>query len=262
MAHLKQQPGKTLYPNIEWSKPENSNLMGNLLIVGGSAHSISAPSSAYQFAKEFGLSNIKVIVPEAAKKIIPVTLPFLEFAPANPSGSFNKEATNIIKAYANTSDCSLYCGNFGKNSETAILIEDVIQHTNRIAALCGDAIDFFIYEPNKILERPKTIVVASFAQLQKMAKNTPFTEAFLFSDSPQQIVQKLKNFMEDYNCILITEAQGIVILADNRNIITTNFNKTPSNWQIRSACLAGYWSMFNADNVFEACATAIAGLTD
>lgn len=260
MALLKQNPGKTLYPDIEWSKPENSNLLGKLLIIGGSGHSIAAPSTAYQIASNFGASNVKVIVPEAAKKNIPITLPFLEFAESNHSGSFSKRSTVYIKSFVASSDCTFFCGNFGKNSETAILIEDIIAGAKGLISVSGDAVDYFMLSPNKILSRDNSIVVASFAQLQKMAKNSPFNEAFLFSDGINATAQKLEKFLKDTKCIIITEKDGTLFLASNQNVLVTKFNKLPEDWQISTASLASCWAMFNSNNMFEACATAIANV--
>ena len=259
MPTHKQIPGKSLFPDIEWSKPENSNNLGKLLIVGGSLHSIMAPSTAFSVATDFGVNNIRVIVPAAAKQNIPTVLPFIEFAPSNPSGSFSKDETNDIKAFAAQSDCAFLCGNFGKNSETALMIEQILT-VDGLIVITGDGVDYFTEQPRQLLERPNTIIVASFAQLQKIVKNSPYLEALLFSDGPKQILQKINNFMKEYNSIVITEKDGNIILAEKENIITTNFDSLSANWQLAAACLVSCWSMANKNNLFAASATAIANL--
>ena len=257
MEIIKQQQGKALYPDIEWSKPENSKNFGKLLIVGGSANNIADPSSAYQKAIDFGISNIRVIVPISAKRNLPVALPFIDFAPSNPSGSFSKEATSIVRDFASQSDCLLLCGGFGKNSETAIVIENLLEENQGLSTITGDGVDYFIETPNKIINRPNTIIIASFSQLQKIVKNSPHSRALLFSNNLSQTLNALSEFAPKINSYIITEKDGVLILTSKRGIITTKILGSKINWQLNVSCQASFWSMINKNKIFESCATAI-----
>ncbi len=249
MEIFKQKLGSALFPDIEWSKPENSNLLGKLLIVGGSANNIADPSSAYQQAIDFGISNARVIVPISAKRNMPMVLPFIEFAPSNPSGSFSKNATAIVIDFANQSDCCLLCGNFGKNSETAIMIENLLEDNHGLITITGDGVDYFVDKPDKIINRPNTIIVASFSQLQKIVKNSPITKALLYSDNMAQNLDALKEFAPKINSFIITEKDGVLILICNQGIVTSKIINKKDNWQLNVACLASFWSMINKNKL-------------
>ena len=47
-----------------------------------------------------------------------------EYAPSTPSGSFSTQALGELQAMANWADGTLIAGDIGRNSETAILLEN------------------------------------------------------------------------------------------------------------------------------------------
>ena len=68
----KQESGSPLFPDILWEKPERRDLAGKLLIVGGSAGGIHDVAQAFEVAKESGIGETRVLVPETLKKLLKV----------------------------------------------------------------------------------------------------------------------------------------------------------------------------------------------
>src|SRR5262245_34884782 len=117
----KQQPGKLLFPELEWSRPENKAQAGKLLIVGGNQHGFAAPAEAYAVATKTGIGTARVLLPDALQKTVGRILDNGEFAPSTPSGSFSQKALGELLSYSSWADAALLAGDFGRNSETAIL---------------------------------------------------------------------------------------------------------------------------------------------
>ena len=62
---LKQTSGKPLFPDIEWQKPEQKNLAGKLLIIGGNKLGFAAVAQAYTDALKAGIGECRVILPDS-----------------------------------------------------------------------------------------------------------------------------------------------------------------------------------------------------
>ena len=57
----KQAPGTPLFPDIEWSKPEQRNFAGRLGIVGGNTLGFAGVAEAYSIARDAGLGQARVL---------------------------------------------------------------------------------------------------------------------------------------------------------------------------------------------------------
>src|SRR5258708_25670424 len=92
----KQSSDKPLFPNLIWSRPEQTNQAGKLLIVGGNQHGFSAPAEAYQEAESAGIGTCRVLLPDKLQKTVGRILENGEYAPSTPSGSFSKSALSTL----------------------------------------------------------------------------------------------------------------------------------------------------------------------
>ena len=78
-----------LFSDLLWSRPENKQFAGKLLIIGGNLHGFAAPASAYEQSQRAGIGVARVILPDALQKTIGRIFEAGEFAPSTPSGSFS-----------------------------------------------------------------------------------------------------------------------------------------------------------------------------
>ena len=60
-----QTASKPLFPDIEWSKPEQRALAGRLGIIGGNKLGFAAVAEAYSTAHDSGVGEVRVLLPDA-----------------------------------------------------------------------------------------------------------------------------------------------------------------------------------------------------
>src|ERR1039458_4871484 len=138
---------KPLFPELEWSQPQQRSKGGKLLIVGGYAHGFAAPGEAYGSATKAGAGSIRVILPGNLKKLVGKIFPAAEYAPSSASGGLNADALGDIVSAASWADCVLLAGDFGNNSETAILLEQFVGKYNGELVADSDSIDCLKHTP-------------------------------------------------------------------------------------------------------------------
>jgi hypothetical protein len=88
---------------------------------------------------------VRVLLPSATKKLVSQVFPEAEFAPSTPSGSFAREALGQLLDSADWADGVLLAGDFGRNSETAILLESFAQKYKGQLTVAQDGIDYFLH---------------------------------------------------------------------------------------------------------------------
>ena len=96
-----QPPGSPLFPDIEWSRPEQRAHAGKLGIIGGNKLGFAAVAEAYGESLSSGAGQVKVLLPDSLKKSIPPTISDAVFASSTVSGSINKEAVSDMSALGN-----------------------------------------------------------------------------------------------------------------------------------------------------------------
>src|SRR5579884_1584050 len=145
---LKQGPDKPLFPDLIWSRPENKAFAGKLLVIGGNAHGFAAAADAYSEAVKTGAGSVRVLLPDVLMKTVSKLFPAGEYVTSTPSGSFARQALSEILAASEWADASLLAGNFGHNSETAVLLEQYIEKCKGALIITHDGLDYFVRQPN------------------------------------------------------------------------------------------------------------------
>ena len=67
----KQAPGKPLFPDIEWNKPEQRSQAGRLGIVGGNKLGFVGVGEAYSVALGAGAGEVRALLPDVLKRSMP-----------------------------------------------------------------------------------------------------------------------------------------------------------------------------------------------
>src|ERR1035437_5170356 len=256
-----QTTSKPLYPQLLWSKPENRQLAGKLLIVGGNLYGFSAPAEAYKEAQVVGVGTARVLLPSALQKTIGRVFTAGEFAPSTPSGSFSKSALAELISSGNWSDGVLLAGDLGRNSETAILLEKFAVNFKGHMTVTKDAADYFINTPSSILSRPNTLLVISLAQLQKLALASRTIKPFTFDMDLLRVVEGLHEFTSKSEVQIVVKHLSNIFVAVNGQISTTKLDKDMDIWRVRAASYACVWMLQNPNQPFEALTTAMYDLT-
>jgi len=255
----RQNAGKPLFAELAWSRPENRQLAGKLLVVGGNLHGFAAPAEAYAEAVRAGIGTARVLLPDAVQKIIGPVLENGEFAPSTPSGSLSRKALGDVLAAANWADGVLLAGDFGRNSETAVLIEKVLADFSGQLTLTKDAADYATSAPAAMLHRPNTLLVISLSQLQRLGVAAKFARPATFSMDLLHTVEWLHDFTTQFAPHIIVKHLDQIFVAANGRVSTTNLpdeNNQPI-WRARTAAHASVWWLQQPRKSFEALTASI-----
>lgn len=255
-----KQTDKPLYPDLIWSRPENRQHAGKLLIIGGNLYGFSAPASAYQAASKAGIGTARVMLPAALRKTIGSIIENGEFAPSTPSGSFGQAALSDWLEHAAWADAVLLAGDLGRNSETAITIEKFCDKYKGQLTITKDAVDYFNTQPKTVLGRPDTTIVLSMAQLQKFFTQAKWPKAITFGMGLVQLVDVLHDFTQNYPANVVVKHQENLVIACQGEVSSTLLNPDPEIWRVQTAAHTATWWLQNPNKPLEALTTAAAQL--
>lgn len=247
-----KQVSEPLYKELLWDKPEYKQLAGKLLIIGGNAHSFAAPATAYQAAIHNGVGVAKVLLPDVLKKSFGPVFENCEYAPSTKSGSFSKSALAEWLDFTQWADGVLLPGDMGRNSETAIVLEQFLIKNPGQVTITQDALDYFSATPLKILEREHITIVASFAQLQKMAMNARFVNAFTFDMPIASMVDNLHLLTTLHPAAIVIKHNNTIFVAHAGDVSTTQVDPSDNLWRITTATSASVWTLQNPSKIFAA----------
>jgi NAD(P)H-hydrate repair Nnr-like enzyme with NAD(P)H-hydrate dehydratase domain len=248
----KQTSSEPLFPDIEWSKPERRDLAGRLGIVGGNKLGFAGAAEAYSVALTTGVGGVKVLLPDILKKTIPATITDTAFAPTTPSGSLSKEAVPDLLALGAWATGILMAGDAGRNSETAIAYEQFIDEYRGPLTLTRDAIDLIKNYPDKLVERPETLLVLSFAQLQKLFSSVYYPKVLTFSMQLAGLVEAVHKFTITYPVTLCVLHKDFLVVAHGGRVTSTPWENPMAIWRGQTAARAASYWLWNRSVPLEA----------
>ncbi len=268
-----QKQGDTpLFPDLVWARPETRAQAGKLLIVGGTGQSFAAAAEAFAAATAAGAGSIRVLLPDSLRLTVAKLFPEADFVPSTPSGSFGLQSLAEVLDAARWADGSMVAADTGNNSETTRLFEAFLSYqrtdpaaqtgaTGRAAeafpvrlTLCGDLVDGFIARPTLLLDRPDTVLVLTFSQLQKLATSSHFSSAFTSDMGLARFVPMLQAFslLHPAHLVVLFD-QSIAVAVAGR--VSTTHAAEQSITQV--AASAATWWLQNPDKPYEALTTSI-----
>jgi NAD(P)H-hydrate repair Nnr-like enzyme with NAD(P)H-hydrate dehydratase domain len=253
----KQSPTEPLYPDLLWAKPESKKFAGKLLIIGGNSQAFMAAAEAHQLSEAAGIGSTRVLMPDSLQKLIGKGFEAGEFAPSTKAGGFSQAALDSFVDLSLWSDGVLIAGDLGRNSETTIVLERFLELYDEQVTIINDAADLIIQQPMSVLQRPKTLLVLSPEQLQKLGVNAHFPRAFTSSAPLLQVLENLHEFTKRYLCTIITKHGGNYIVASDGEVSTTMPKIEHSTWRMLIATQAATWWLQQPSKPFEAMTTAI-----
>ncbi len=254
---LKQTAEKPLFPDIEWQKPEQKSMSGKLLIIGGNSHNFAAVSTSYSDALKAGAGQVKAVLPDSLKKTIDGGNFDCVFVQANQSGGISKESLNELKAAAEWADALLFIGDAGRNSETAIVYEQLINASSKINLITRDSLDLLKANWPELVQKENSIIIASLAQLQKIFMSVYYPKVILFSMQLTNLVEAMHKFTLTYPLTIVVYHQGQIIVARGGQVSTTPFENPNLIWRGSVATKAAVYAMQNSNKIFEAISASL-----
>jgi NAD(P)H-hydrate repair Nnr-like enzyme with NAD(P)H-hydrate dehydratase domain len=253
-----KQGDKPLFPELEWSRPENRQQAGKLLIIGGNGYEFKAPANAYGDALEAGIGTATVLLPNSMQRVVSDIFPEAEFAPSTPSGSFAHESLAPMLSLGAWADGVLLPGDIGRNSETTVLIEHFLEKYSGQVTLTKDAADVLIQQPLSILQRRNTLLVVAMGQLRQLGSAAHFPQAFTTEMGLVQLAASLHEFTKRFPIAIIARHQNHYIVAVEGQVSTTMTSKTDEHlWRLVAATRASVWWLQSPAKPFEALTTAV-----
>jgi len=238
----KQTIDKPLYPDIEWSKPEQRTHRGRLGIIGGNKLGFISVAESYTNALQTGAGEVRVLVPDVLRKSIPPTMTEVIFGATNPSGGLASDALVEMKAIGDWATGILLIGDSGQNSETAILYDNFIREYAGPLTITRDAIDLVKNNSALLVERPNTLLIASFAQLQKLFQSVYYPKVLTFSMQLTNLVEALHKFTITYPISIAVLHKDTLLVAHDGEVTSTPFNEPMRIWRgITATTAATYW---------------------
>lgn len=253
MDYWQKQGNEPLFPELIWSRPENKQQAGKLLIIGGSASGFAGVAEAYASALTAGIGVARVLLPASLQKIVVNVFPEAEFASANASGSFASNALAALIDASAWADGVLLAGDLGKNSETQIMLDRFLSKYTDGLTLAGDSLDLFLASPLTLLDRAHTTLAPSFSQLQKLAAASGI--AITSQLALVQLVEKLHELSSKISANTIIAINGQILVATRGQISSTSNANAPSSTKL--AATVAVWLLQNPSRIFEASTTAV-----
>ncbi|MBH2006985.1 hypothetical protein I8H83_00070 [Candidatus Saccharibacteria bacterium] len=240
-----QNPDKPLFPDVEWNKPEQRSLRGKLGIIGGNKLGFAGVAEAYGTTYAAGAGEVKVLLPDVLRKTIPPAITEAIFAPSNISGSLSREALHDMQALGAWSTGILLIGDAGRSSETTVVYDDFIASYGGWITLTRDAADLVRRSAPTMVERPNTLYVLSFAQLQKLFQDVYYPKILTFSMQLSQLVENLHKFTLSYPVTILTLHQGQLVIAHDGKVVTQKWDSPMAIWRGQTAARAASYLLWH-----------------
>ena len=214
-----KQTSEPLYPDLHWSRPVNKAHAGKLLIIGGNTQGFSSVSFAQQETLQAGIGESRIVVPSSLKKYLGLQLD-TEYVDSTSIGSLSRGSLPAIVSYMHWADATWIAGDIGKNSETNLLVEDIVQKTDGRLILSRDAIDQFYANPSLILDRDQTLVCCDVTQIQKLSsKYGPLT--ITSNMGIIQLAEFLQSFTETINAHVVLHTDDKILIGVNGEVVSS-----------------------------------------
>ncbi len=253
----RQIPAQPLFPEVEWNKPERRDQAGRLGIVGGSSLGFISVAESWRTANQTGAGEIRTLLPDALRKNVPPTMTNVTFGATNNAGGLGSDAKSELAAIENWSDCLLFVGDAGKNSQTAILYEELLAKTETPSVITRDAADLLQNSYPSILNNPHITFVLSFAQLQRLFKNTYYPKMLTFSMQLVQLVETLHKFTLTYPVSIMTLHAEQLLIAHGGEVVTQPWNEPLRIWRGHTAARAASYLLWTPQAPLKALAASI-----
>lgn len=254
-----KQTGTPLFPDIAWARPEQKAKAGRLAIIGGHAHSFAATAESYRTATETGAGQVRIVLPDTLKKLIPREVTETVFVASNPSGGFSKKAEPELMAAARWADGLLLIGDAGRNSETAILYESLLKNSAQPITITRDAVDLLKNSTGAMVERNNTLLVVSIAQLQKIFQAVYYPKIITLGMQLSTLVETLHKFTMTYPATLMVLHRENLLVAHGGDVSTTPWQDAMKIWRGHTAAKASTYWLWSPQKSFEAATTSLAG---
>lgn len=252
-----QTADKPLFPDIEWSKPEQRSMRGHLGIIGGNKLGFMGVAESYATANQAGAGDIRVLLPSVLKKTIPTNMTDVIYGETNQSGSLSSEAMNEMRAIGEWANGILLIGDAGRNSETAILYENFIREYKGPLTITRDAFDLVKQDSSNIVDRQNTLLILSFSQLQKLFQSVYYPKVLTFSMQLTNLVEAIHKFTITYPVNIVVFHNDTLLVASGGEVTSTPCDNPMKIWRGVTAAKAASYLLWNSNRPLESVSASL-----
>ena len=245
MDYWRKQQDKPLYPDLLWSKPVTKRGAGKLLIIGGNAHGFSNVAQVYAEADRFGAGHIRAVVPDSLSKLTK-GLPFIEYAPSNPSGGFAKSALGTLLELAEWSDGVLIAGDLGKNSETSLLLDSFLDTCPGLVIISPEGLSSISISTNELVFSPNRVVIWTRSELQKATISLKMSKTVTSQTGKSQFAEILHDVSIWALANIVEIDEYTIWVACNGEVISTDTD------MVSISAKFAVWAIQNPTKIKEA----------
>lgn len=253
----KQTQDKPLFPDIEWNRPERLDLAGKLGIIGGNSLSFAAVADSYRVAKDTGAGEVRVLLPDGLRRTVPTSMTDVIFSSTTQSGGLSTDAKTDINSLSQWSDVLLLCGDCGKNSQTAILYENLVVNHDKPTVITRDAVDLLQNSYNAILDNPNIVFVLSFSQLQRLFRAVYYPKVLTFNMQLNQFIETVHKFTISFPVTLVTLHADQLVIAKDGEVVTQPWSDPMRIWRGHTAAKAASYLLWTPSKPLEAIGSSI-----
>ena len=134
------------------------------------------------------------------------------------------------------------------------MVEATFAPSNPSGSLARDA------SHPQLLDRPDTLFVASFAQVQKLLTSVYYPKMLTFSMQLLQLVDVLHKFTITYPTVVVTLHKDNLVIAHGGHVVTQQWANPMLLWRGEAAAHIASWYLWSPRQPLHAAATAICEL--
>jgi hypothetical protein len=217
-----QSEDQPLYPDLLWSRPQNKRQAGKLLIIGGHAQEFAQVAAAYEASQKAGAGTIKILMPASLEKLAGM-IPGVEFAPANSIGSFAQSSLAELLDAADWADAVLLAGDFGKNSETAAVLDKFLAKNKKLLIISDGSLHSIGLDMGELADIDADLVI-DFKSLQKLGTSLRLEKPFISTMVNNVLAEELSKLSKDHRANIITLNDGQAWVASRGSVTNTKLN--------------------------------------
>lgn len=231
-----QKQTSSLFPDLEWAKPEHKSHAGRLVVMGGNAYDFADVALSYTMLQAAGIGDVKILLPKSVQKLLPPDATEMNFVANTQAGSFAKDALSDIKVALSWSEGLFLPGQLGRNSETALLLQEILSFYRLPTVITKDAINYLYTDTRSALDNDQLVAVLSLSQLQKMLKTALWPSAVQFKMNTSQLVELLHDLTTKKQLSIVTAHNQQLIVASGGKVSTTAISVFEDDmWQLEVA---------------------------
>ena len=207
---------------LDFERPEQKQLAGKLLIVGGHANSFFSVARATQVAGERGVGEVLTVLPDSLEKKVP-NADGIMFLKSESSGGFAKSNLDELSKLSQSADSTLFLGDMGRNAEVKELMSRFLEGENSgMTLLARDAVDLALDSEHmeNWLQQENSELFLTMGQFKKLLQAVYYPRVLNLTMPLLQIVETLHKFTVSYEATIIVLQAEHVLIARGGRVLT------------------------------------------